>query len=86
MMNYTYILLCENGACYTGWTTDPVHRFHEHRSGRGARYTRMNRPVRIVYLESFADKKDAMRREWQIKHMSRKEKERLFKSSIEKQQ
>ena len=78
MMNYVYILLCEDNSWYTGWTTDPIKRFHQHKTGKGARYTKMHRPLKIVYLESFEDKKDAMAREWHIKHMSRQEKEKLI--------
>ena len=85
MMNYVYILLCNDGSWYTGWTTDPIKRFRQHKTGKGARYTKMHEPLKIIYLESFEDKKDAMAREWHIKQMSRAEKEKLiFGSSIEK--
>ena len=60
---YVYILACENGAYYSGWTTDPARRLKTHNSGKGARYTRMNGPSRLVYLEKLPNRKSAMQRE-----------------------
>jgi putative endonuclease len=64
---YCYMLRCANGAYYTGWTTDPLRRVAEHNAGRGARYTRMNGPVTLVYVEQVADHSAALKREAQIK-------------------
>jgi putative endonuclease len=72
--NYIYILKCSDGSFYTGWTTDPERRANVHNSGKGAKYTRSRRPVELIYTEEFDDKKDAQRREWAIKHMTRAEK------------
>lgn len=78
-MNYTYILECKDGSYYTGWTNNLEKRIEEHNSGKGAKYTRAKRPVTLVYFETFQTKEEAMRREYAIKHMSRKEKEKIIK-------
>lgn len=78
-MNYTYILECSDGSYYTGWTKDIQKRLHAHNEGKGAKYTRSRLPVVLAYYETFETKEEAMRREWQIKHLSRKEKEKLVK-------
>lgn len=77
-MNFTYILRCSDGTLYTGWTNDLEKRLAAHNSGCGAKYTRTRLPVKVVYYESFEDKRDAMSREWHIKHMSRSEKLELI--------
>lgn len=67
MSYYCYMLLCANGGYYTGWTTDPLRRLKQHNSGRGARYTRMNAPSELVYVEEVADHSAALKREAEIK-------------------
>lgn len=79
-MNYTYIIKCSDNTLYTGWTTDLKKRLLAHNQGKGAKYTRSRTPVTLVYFEEFADKQAAMRREYAIKQLSRKEKERLIAS------
>jgi len=79
MSFYCYILECSDGTYYTGWTTDPQRRLRQHNRGRGARYTRYRRPVRLVYVEEQPDRGSAMRREFKIKQMSRKAKGKLAK-------
>lgn len=78
-MNYTYMLRCSDGSFYTGWTNDLEKRIKSHNEGRGAKYTRDRRPVELVYFETFETKNEAMSREYQIKHMTRKQKEELLK-------
>lgn len=78
MTCYCYIVECADGTYYTGWTTDPQRRVQVHNAGRGARYTRSRRPVRLVYLESCADRSSAMKRERAIKALSRNDKEKLI--------
>lgn len=79
-MNYTYILKCRDGSLYTGWTNDIEKRIKAHNEGRGAKYTKSRRPVELVYYEEFDTKEDAMRREYVIKHLSRRKKEMLIDS------
>ncbi len=83
MKNYTYILECADHTLYTGWTNDLQKRLEAHNSGNGAKYTRpaSRRPVRLVYSESFDTKEEAMKREYQIKQMTRPEKEKLISLS-----
>ena len=76
-MNYTYILECKDGNLYTGWTNDMDKRLKAHNEGKGAKYTRGRRPVKLVYIEEFDTKEEAMKREYEIKHMTRREKEKL---------
>lgn len=78
-MNYTYMVKCCDATLYTGWTTDLDRRMEAHNSGNGAKYTRSRKPVELVYFESFATKQEAMRREWEIKQLTRKEKLLLIK-------
>ena len=77
-MNYTYIVRCSDGTYYTGWTNHLEKRIEAHNSGRGAKYTKPRLPVELVYYECFETKQEAMRREAQIKKLSRAEKEALF--------
>ena len=74
---YVYLLLCGDGSYYCGYTVDMVRRLRAHRSGKGAKYTRARGPLTLVYLERFASKREAMRREAAIKKLSRREKEAL---------
>lgn len=78
-MNYTYMVKCSDASLYTGWTTDLDKRLEAHNSGHGAKYTRSRKPVELVYVESFETKQEAMRREWEIKQLSREEKLLLIK-------
>ena len=79
MENYTYILRCADGSLYTGWTNDLSRRVAAHQAGRGGKYTRARLPVELVYYEQFDTKSEAMRREWEIKQLSREEKLTLIK-------
>ena len=82
-MNYTYILKCRDGSLYTGWTNHLEERIQAHNEGRGAKYTRSRRPVELIYYESMETKEEAMRREYAIKHMKRKEKLQLIENRAE---
>ena len=77
-MNYTYLLRCGDGSLYAGWTNDLDRRLRAHRAGRGGRYTRSRLPVELVWYETHETKAAAMRREWEIKQLSRAEKLRLL--------
>lgn len=71
---YTYMVQCSDGTLYTGWTNDLKKHLEKHNAGKGARYTRGRLPVKLVYYEVFATKSEAMKREAQIKKLSRKQK------------
>lgn len=79
--NYTYIVECKDGTFYTGWTTCIERRIKEHNSGKGAKYTKSRAPVVLRYLEESETKSEAMRREAEIKKMSRRQKERLMNAN-----
>lgn len=74
---FCYIVECADGSFYTGWSTDPERREKVHNAGRGAKYTRMRRPVKLIYVEELPDRSSAMKRESKIKTFSRKRKEKL---------
>ena len=69
-----YIVRCCDGSLYTGVTTDIEKRLAAHNSGRGAKYTRSRRPVELVYHEECEDHSGALRRELEIKAMTREQK------------
>ena len=74
-MNYTYMVRCGDGTLYTGWTNCLEKRIRAHNEGKdGAKYTKAKRPVTLVYYEGYSTKEEAMRREYQIKHLKREEK------------
>ena len=79
-MNYTYILKCKDDSLYTGWTNDLKKRITSHNAGKVAKYTKARRPVELVYYEEFQTREEAMKREYAIKQLKRKEKEALIKT------
>ena len=78
-----YILRCADGTLYTGITNDLSHRLAAHNGGKGAKYTRSRRPVELVYAEGQPDKSAALRRELEIKALSRAEKLNLIEAQKE---
>lgn len=79
---YTYMIRCNDNSLYTGWTNDLEKRIQDHKNGQGAKYTRAKPAEELVYLSRAIDKKTAMRMEYQIKQLTRKQKEALI---LEKQ-
>jgi len=75
---FVYILRCTGGSYYTGSTNNIEKRFEDHINGKGARYTRSHKPERIVYKEEFASKSLALKREAELKKLSRSKKESLI--------
>ncbi len=73
-----YILECRDGTLYTGYTSDLRRRLREHNQGLGSRYTRGRTPVKVVYREEYSTQRAAMRREAELKELSRSGKKRLF--------
>ena len=76
---HLYILRCGDGSLYTGITMDVQRRFTAHCAGKGAKYTRGRGPLELVYREVCGSHSDALKREWQVKQLSREEKEMLLK-------
>lgn len=72
------MLKCSDGTLYTGWTNDLEKRVEAHNSGKGAKYTKARRPVELAYYEEFETKELAMKREYAIKQLGRKEKQKLI--------
>lgn len=71
---YTYVLLTKNNTLYCGYTDDVEKRFEKHMSGKGAKYTRANKPEKIIYTAEFETKSEAMKEECRIKSLSREDK------------
>ncbi|MEK7325308.1 MAG: GIY-YIG nuclease family protein [Chloroflexota bacterium] len=80
-MPYCYILECADGTFYTGWTTDLERRVKTHNVGRGAKYTKLRRPVRLVYSEKLPSRSAAQKREFAIKRLPREKKVALIESN-----
>lgn len=81
---YLYILRCRDGSLYTGITTDVARRLEEHRSGKGAKYTRGRAPLELVYRETCGTHSQALKRELEIKSLPRSHKKQLLESWDEK--
>jgi putative endonuclease len=78
MKYYVYILQAADGYLYTGTTKNLEKRLERHNRGRGGRFTKGRRPLRLRYYEEYADLKSAMKREMQIKKLSRIKKQELL--------
>jgi putative endonuclease len=74
MSHFVYILECSDGTLYTGYTTDIDRRIRRHNAGKGSRYTRSRTPVRLAFEQLFRTRGKALKRELQIKRMSRSSK------------
>lgn len=81
-MNYTYIVECKDKTLYTGWTNDLQKRIKTHNDGKGAKYTKSRLPVRLVYYEVYKTKQEAMRREYEIKQLTREQKKKLIEKAL----
>lgn len=85
MKYYLYILKTVNNTLYCGITPDIEKRYKLHLEGKGAKYTKANKPVCIVYVDLFNDKSSALKEEYRIKHgLKRKEKLELIENNKEK--
>lgn len=78
---YTYIILTEDNTLYCGYTDDVEKRFELHKSGKGAKYTRSHKPLKIVYTACFDTKNEAQSEERRIKGMTRKQKLEFINTS-----
>ncbi|QLK85284.1 GIY-YIG nuclease family protein [Staphylococcus sp. 17KM0847] len=72
--HYTYIVECCDHTLYTGYTNDLNSRIHKHNEGKGAKYTKTRRPVRLKYYETYDTKSEALKREYAIKQLTRQQK------------
>ena len=82
-MYYVYMLKCADGSLYTGYTNDLQKRVGVHNSGRGAKYTKSRLPVRLVYSEEYQSKSSALKREAEIKKLTRSQKEKLIQKQLQ---
>lgn len=80
---YVYLLACNDESLYCGYTNDLDKRVAAHGCGKGAKYTKSRLPVRLVYSERWGSKSEALRREAEIKNMTRKQKLALIKENTE---
>ena len=83
-MPFVYILRCADGTLYTGYASDPTQREQVHNNGRGAKYTRGRRPVRLVYAEACRSVTQALKREHQLKRWTRTRKEAFIVGDVTK--
>lgn len=79
--HFVYVLRCGDGTFYTGYTTDVDRRVREHERGDGAKYTRGRGPLDVVHVEAYDDRSSAMRREYEVKQLTRAEKRELVAAS-----
>ncbi|UTA46495.1 GIY-YIG nuclease family protein [Simiduia sp. 21SJ11W-1] len=79
---FVYIIETSDQRLYTGITTDVQRRFEQHAMGRGAKFFRGRRPVRVCYRESHPDRSSASKREWHIKQLSRRQKQQLIDQPV----
>jgi len=79
---YLYLIECEGGSIYTGITKDVAARYALHVSGKGARYTRSHRPVRLLMSQEFADRSAALKAEYRVKCLSASAKRALCDGAI----
>lgn len=82
MEHTVYMLRCRDNSLYTGYTNDLEHRLKMHESGKGAKYTRGRGPFQVVFLERFSSKEEAMKREYEIKQLTRKGKVLLIRDKL----
>jgi putative endonuclease len=80
MPYYVYVILCKGNTFYTGYTKDLDLRMRLHMNGKAARYTQMHRPKKIVYVEEFSSRAEAMRREKRVKRLNHSQKLELINS------
>jgi putative endonuclease len=78
MSGWVYIVRCADGTLYTGATTNVEERIKTHNAGKGAKYTRGRLPVNLVFCKEVSDYHEAQKLEYQIKQMTRKQKETLI--------
>jgi putative endonuclease len=76
-LHHVYIVRCADGTLYTGYARDPEKRAQTHNAGRGAKYTAHRLPVLLIYSEACKSRSAALKREYEVKRLTRAEKENL---------
>lgn len=76
--HFIYIVKCKDDSLYTGYAKDVTQRVAKHNNGQGAKYTKIRRPVQLVYQEMFDTKSEALKREYEIKTYTRQQKLELI--------
>ena len=79
---YTYIILTEKNTLYCGYTDDVEKSFQAHLDGRGAKYTRANKPIRVVFQKEIASKSEAMKEESRIKKLTHQQKLAIINTAL----
>lgn len=77
-MAFVYMLRCQDNTIYTGYAENLSKRLREHNEGKASKYTRSRLPVRMVYWEELPDRSSALRREIEIKNLTKAGKEKLL--------
>ena len=80
-MWFVYIIRCKGGSLYTGATNDLEKRFKAHKEGKGAKYTKSHKPEKIVFSKKYGNKIMAMKKEWEIKSWTHKQKISFIKKN-----
>ena len=78
MSSFMYVVECCDKTWYTGYTTDIVRRIKTHNAKKGAKYTRVRVPVKLIYFEEFETKSEATRAESLFKKLTRSKKEKYI--------
>ncbi|APX72622.1 GIY-YIG nuclease family protein [Companilactobacillus allii] len=78
---YVYILLCADQTFYIGTSNNVLKRVETHNAGRGAKYTKARRPVKLLYYENLHDKSEALKREIKLKKLNRVKKESFLQEN-----
>ncbi|MED4464734.1 GIY-YIG nuclease family protein [Metabacillus fastidiosus] len=79
--HFFYVLECKDGSYYAGYTVDLAARVEKHNAGKGAKYTRARKPVKLLYNERFETKSEALKMEYSFKKLSRIEKEKYIRKN-----
>jgi len=79
---FFYVLECSDGSLYAGYTNDLEKRIEKHNAGKGAKYTRMKRPVTLKYFQAFVSKGEAMSAEARFKRLKRDEKLAMISTTL----
>ena len=76
--HFVYIVRCSDNSLYTGYTNNIEARINKHNAGKGAKYTKIRRPVELVYQETYTTKSEALKREYEIKTYTRQQKLKMI--------